>query len=110
MPEVIDPFDFDDPGSVPDIAITRREMIEVIHAFQTGDKMATKPLANVTQPLPFNAGRPRLSEYALNGKYTPLAQLEGRELSIESTELIDTKYGEALKMNLTDDTGTVHQV
>lgn len=72
--------------------------------------MARKPLSNEAARLPLNAGKPRLSDYAQNGKYTPLAQLEGRELSIEATEMIDTKYGEALQLSLTDEDGTVHQV
>lgn len=70
--------------------------------------MAAKPLANVAQPT--LQTRPKLSAYAENGKYTPLRDLEGRELEIQSTETVDTKFGLALQMNLIDDRGTVHQV
>lgn len=92
MPE-IDPFADIDPGNVPE-----KEYVT----------MAAKPLANVAQPT--LQVRPRLSAYAESGNYTPLQQLEGRELEIQSTETIQTKYGEALKMSLLDDAGTVHQV
>ena len=87
-----DPFLFSDPG-----AVSAKEY-----------EMAQKPLANVAQPT--LQVRPRLSAYAENGKYTPLQQLEGQELEIQSTEMIETKYGAALQMNLLDAAGTVHQV
>lgn len=80
--------------------------VDTSHEPYKEKKMATKQ--NVAQPT-LNV-RPRLSEYATNGKYTPLRDLEGQELTIEQTELIQTKYGEALQMGLRTADGTVHQV
>ena len=43
----------------------------------------------------------RLSDFAEQGEYTPLAKLEGIDLELVGLDFpIETKYGEAWKMNL----------
>lgn len=107
-----------DPGAVG----AEEHSLEVSHSYDHSPplenrgeykgsrKLAQKPLSNEALRLPLHEGRPKLSDYAQSGKYTPLAQLEGRILTIQQTEMIDTKYGEALQMSLSDEDGTVHQV
>ena len=58
----------------------------------------------------------RLSDFAEQGEYTPLAKLEGVDLELVGLDFpIETKYGEAWKMNLVEvdpfnETPTAHVV
>ncbi len=69
--------------------------------------MATKTLDRAAQPL--TTERPRLSAYASGGDFTPMEQVEGVDLLIRSIDRIETKFGSAYKLGVTEEaTGEVH--
>lgn len=108
-----DPFDFDDPGSVPRSEYgfgrtgSEKSLGRLSH-YLKGDEMATKTLDAGAMKLS-NTERPRLSQYATGGEFTPMEKVEGRELLIQSIDPIETKFGGAFKLGCIDEiSGEVH--
>ncbi len=68
-----------------------------------------KRLSSDAQPKLTGTDRPRLSSYANDGGFTPIAQVEGLELLIQSIETIETQFGSAYKLGVVEEeTGVVH--
>lgn len=58
----------------------------------------TMNLPTLTKPMG------RLSDFAVKGEYTPMAELEGKDLILVGAEFpIETKFGDAWKLNLVEE-------